>query len=437
MPFNPDNFDIEISPEEPENSESIKEEAKSFQNKFSEKTFGEKVFSEYQTRKANVRGTEIERGETFRFERGQIYKGYMILRKEIREAEKRGENTTSKKDLLKEIRIMAKVMERDLDDLNRQYYENMRNVEIETEFGNFTVPVVKLDFKKDKDGKEINPEDDKRIPYFLLGGIASSYHQMAAISLALALDGHIVYTSMQPEQPSVKKPANFGKMLSMQENLKIHSDIAKETIKKIGLSRVNVIGYSTGATTALELAVDPDFEGLNDLIVIEPLGIEDMWFLELAKRFGIDQALRTLLSSEGLIKSVLQGAKEGQGELNLSLKTAKILSKKHFTPEILSEINPAGRFQLWMGKQSPLMNKKIFEEVFLEMERLRQGRDSGVSPLELYEVASNDHTWPMKNALGLSGMITEERPSDQITQVKTSDLENSAMQRIIKNIKNK
>ena len=86
MPFNPDSLNIESSPEEPENSGSIKKEAEDLQRSFSKKTLREKYWSEYQTRKAKIRGTEIERGEVFRFERGQIYKAYITLRREIREA---------------------------------------------------------------------------------------------------------------------------------------------------------------------------------------------------------------------------------------------------------------------------------------------------------------------------------------------------------------
>ncbi len=294
------------------------------------------------------------------------------------------------------------------------------------------MPVVELDLKKDlKKG-----EEDKRTPYFFLGAIATNFHQTAALSLAMALSGHKVYVPMQPEQSSVERPDDFGKTLREQGNLKPYAELARQTVKKIGLKEFNLLGYSMGATTALELAVNPDFEGIKDLIIIEPLGIEQKGLTRLAKEAVFGQViLKTLPSSEARIKTFLQGAEAGQGKLSLLLATANILSKKHFSPEKLKAINPKGRFQVWIGDRSPFVNKKTAENVFGETERLRRTQNQDFSPLEFYEVKSGDHGWPMMNALGLSRTITGEKPKEWITKVKTKDLENSAMAGIIKDIK--
>lgn len=429
--FNPERSPFEQPQELP--TEEVGKEAEKLGEKLSEKSFGEKVVSEYQTKKAKIRGTEIERGAAFRFERGQIYKGYKILRAEIGEAEKRGEDTTKKKELLKEMRGRAKFMEKDLDELNRQFHENVRNVDVETKFGDFSIPIVELDLKKD-----LNPEEDKRTPYFFLGSIATNFHQSACFSLAMALDGHKVYVPMQPEQPAVKKPDNFGETLSQQGNLKPYAELAKKTIEKIGLKEFNLVGYSMGATTSLELATDPELQGLNDLTIIEPLGIEEKGLLKLGKEFGFNQAmLKTIPSSEARIKTFFQGAEAGQGEFGLFLKAGNILSKKHFDAEKLKAINPKGRFQVWIGTKSPVVSEKLAESVFEETEKLRQAQNSNSSPLEFYKVKGADHGLPMMNALGLSRMITGKKPSEQVTEVKMKDLENSAMARIIKDIKEK
>jgi hypothetical protein len=411
----------------------IKKSAGKLGEKQGEKTFGEKYISEYQTKKAKIRGTEIERGAAFRFERGQIYKGYKILRTEIKDAEERGEDITSQKQLLKEMRGRAKVMEKNLDEIERQYHENVRAVDIETEFGKFSVPVVELDLKK---GEGNESEKDERTPYFFLGGIGTNFQQTACFSMAMALDGHKVYVPMQPEQPSVQKPDNFAETYRKQGDLKIHAKIAEEIIKKVGAKEFNLVGHSTGATTALEIASDPELEGLKDLVVLEPMGIEDKGFAKLAREavFGY-MARDTLPSSEARIKNMQQGAEAGQGSIGLMLITANILSKKLYKPEKLKEINPKGRFQVWAGTQSSYVNKRIAEDVFQETEQLRQAKNPDASPLEFYEVKGGDHNFPITYALGLSKMITAEKPKESLIHVKKKDFEDSAMLGIINEIK--
>lgn len=415
--------------------EEVREEAQKLGEQQREKTFIERHFSEYQTRETNIPGKEIPRGEVFRFERGQLYKAYMNLRKQIREAESRGEDITSKKALLKEMRERAKDIETDLDELNGQFYENLKDVDIETEFGHFTVPVTVLDLKKDSEGETIDSQEDKRVPYIFLAGIATNVHQNAALPLAMALKGHRVYITTQPEQPSVKKPDNFGELLSKSKDLRIHAAIAKEIIKTIGLTDVNVVGYSTGATTALELAADSEVTQINDLTVIEPLGIKEKGIVNLGMELGLVQGGRTMLSAESRMKGMAQGSKEGQGSMPLFWETAKIISKKQFPPEKLADMNFRGRFQVWMGKDSSIMDTKLAKSVFGEAEVLRLNHDPSANPLEFYEVGSSDHLWPLTNALGLARMLDQEKPEEQVTKVKISELENSATLGIIKDIK--
>jgi hypothetical protein len=419
--------------------ESIKKDAEKLGERFSGKTFKERVIHEYQTKKPKKPTEEIEasrfleRGAAFRFERGQIYKGYKNLRSEIREAEKRGEDTTSKKQLLKEMRTQAKIMEKDLDRLERQYQENVKMVDVETEFGKFSVPVVELDLKREKDGEF---KEDTRTPYFFLPGIKSSIPQSAALSMAMALAGHRVYVPSEIEHPSVKKPENLGEMMREHKDFRVYSEVAKQIINEMGLQEVNIMGHSLGATVALELASDIDFKKIKDLIIAEPLGIESKGIVQLAKEFGLNQSLqRQVLSSESRIKATDQGSETGIGNLGLYLADSMIMARKLYSPEKLSNINPKGRYQLWVGTDSPIMNVNEIKKVFGAAESIRQSKDPKSSKLEFYAVEGGEHLWTVKNALGFSEMIKQEKHDNQSTTVKVSDLENSAMARIIKGIK--
>jgi len=424
MPFNPE----KITPETPKKASEAKDD---LEKKFHKKSLKERFVSEVATREAFIRGSEKKRGEVFRFERGQILKAYKILRAQIEEARQKGESTIEKKNLLKQIRERAKFLEKNLDELNRQYYEGVKTVEIDTKYGKFTIPIAELDLNKD-----VEPEKDTRTPYFLIGGIAQKYaFQTVVLSLALALDGHKVFIYTYPEQSMVQRPDNFREMLKNQGDLKIHAELAKQTIKKWGLKDVNIVGYSMGGAIALELAVGPDLKELKDLIIIEPLGIEEKGLPRLAKEFALEQGLlKTLPYSEARIKTFKQGRKENTGNFGFLLEDAKILSKKYFWPERLKEIKPTGRYQVWVGTESPIVDDKIAENIFLETEVLRKSENPDTMPLEFYKVEGGDHGWPFMNATGFSRILEEERPKQQTTTVKLSELENSAIVRILKDI---
>lgn len=427
--FNPEKLNSE-----PEAEITPNPEAEKLSEKLAEKTFGERFISEYQTRESKIRGTETERSGIFRFERGQIYKGYKILRKEIHEAEERGEDAVQKKDLLKKIREQAKILEKNLDEMALQYYENIRTVDVKTNFGEFSIPVVELDLRK-KDNEE---ENDERTPYFFIPGMtSSSFHKSAATSMGVALQGHKVYVPLEIEQPAVKKPENFREMLRDGGDFKLHSEIFKQTIRSLGIKKVNILGHSLGATVALELATDTDFNEMEDLVAVEPLGIEDKGLIKLAKEFGLSQVLiRQLPYSETRIKGSNEGVgTKGNADLGLYYEDAKILSRKLYNPEKLSKINPKGRFQVWIGGDSPIINVGETEKVLKQTENIRRVQNPEGSQLELYEVRGGEHMWVVNNALGFARMITEKKPDEQITNVELSDLENSAMKRIIRGIK--
>jgi len=416
---------------------SPQEDAEKLSEQLQKKTFTERVFSEFQTRKTTIPGSEnsdgvepseIKRGETFRFERGQIFKAYTLLRKEIRDTEKMGEDSTSKRELLKQIRERAEIMEQQLDELNRQYFENVHDIDVQTKYGDFGIPVVELDLKERNDSNKEN-----EIPTFMIGSVATNYHQSAALSMALALDGRKVFVPTYPEQGSTKRPDNFKEILQ-KDGLDMQAEIVKEIIKKMGLQKVNIIAFSMGTAVAMKIGIDPEFNAIHDLTLLEPIGIEDKGFAQIVKEFIGVQAVNTIVSSEQMIKALRQGSDEDKGNIGFLAEDGKILSRKSFEPETLKNLHPQERFQVWVGTESPLVDDDLAEKIFTETDVLRKAKDSNVSPVEFHRVKGADHSWALTNALGLSKMLQQEESPDTVS---IDDLENSAMARMLKDISEK
>src|SRR5579863_18234 len=118
--------------EQPEEID-LKKEAEKLGEKHAQKTWTEIYWAAYQTRESKTHGKKVkqeggtevwggkeERGASVRYERGQIFKAYKILRQEIQDAKEGSEDQAKKKGLLKELRLKAKEMERDLDNLEEQ-----------------------------------------------------------------------------------------------------------------------------------------------------------------------------------------------------------------------------------------------------------------------------------------------------------------------------
>ena len=442
---NPYKLEQMPEPENPTEGADVEKEAAELGKKLSEKTFGEKVFSEYQTRKVPLeqqskRIQKTERGESARFERGQIYKAYKILRKEIREAEKDGERAAGKRGLLEKIRSRAKIMERDIDELERQFKHNVRIIEVETELGKFSVPVTELDLKKD-----LEPgEDDKRIPYIFWGGIGSTVEMNGCIAAALALAGQRVIGMPHLEQKEVKKPASAKEISKGKKNFGMQAGITRAIAENAGLKNYNIVGYSTGANIALETAIslsnDPESKGrLNDLILIEPVGLDEQGVAGLATGLGADIIKELVPSSEGRIKVLGQGAETNKQEQKLpfEIETVRVLGKKQFTAERLSQIEVAGSFQWWVGRSSGLTSIPLTERVVKTTQELMKKKNPDAHLPQLNEVVNGTHFLPNMNAIGLAEMIVEGREGAQAERpkiIKRKDLANSAMAGILKQI---
>lgn len=391
----------------------------------------ERVLHAGETRETNIPGRAEKRGLLFRFERGQILEAYTLLREQIRQARERGKDPTVTKEFLKGFRGRARELEKDLDELNRQYHDGGVSVEIETpEIGKHQTALVELDLLKDETG-----EKDERIPYFVIGGINTNYHQTAALSLALALEGHRVFAMTYPEQKPALPPPDWQQRLERAGSFRPHAEVVRETIRKMGFEQVNIVGFSMGGGVAVETASERDFsKRVNDLIVLEPVGFENKNTLGMAFDFLYRQgALRTMSDAEQRLKIVNQGAETTHIKSDIFLTNAKILCKKQFDREKLSHVQPRGRYEVWLGAESPVADANKTEGELLRAEHARRIQNPDASPVEIYRVEGGDHAFPMVHAMGVANSIDRPRPREQITYLTTKDLEHSAAASILNN----
>lgn len=411
-------------------------EAGNVERAFKRKSLSERVIAEYQTRGAPIRGYPRKtRGEVFRYERGQILKAYKILRRQILDTKKAGEDATGKKNLLQEIRGRAKILGKNLDDLNRQYHESVRSVEIETRLGKFSVPVVELDLR----GGEAARGEDKRIPYLLLGTVATNYHSTAALSMSLALEGERVLVPSWPEQAIVGRPADFAEKLGQQQDLSFHKEYAKQTIKSLSLERMKLMGCSMGAAVALKLAQDRDMPEIENLIVIEPPGLERKSAAKLAKDFVLEEGvMKALPYSEARIKTFLQGGRESTdspGFLGSLVDDGRIIANTRFNAGELATVAPKGRYEVWVGTKSSITDVEQTKKLFGKAQELREQQNPSAPPIEVHVIEGGTHSWPFMNSIGFARLL-KTMPRERATTTKLSDLENSGMAAILKDLTN-
>ena len=418
-------------------NEEIKKAQEELKEKFSQKSPEEKK-SEYQTRESKGKIRSIERGESTRYERGQIYKAYKILRKDIQEAEKDGERAVGKRELLGEVRSKAKEVEADLDEAERQLTENIQMVDVETSEGKFSMPVAVLDLKK-RETNEKGERKDDRVPYVFWGGIRANEQMDGCAMMAMALAGHKIYHITHLEQGDVKKPEGTRGIVANRGDFSLQGEITEKVIDALKLEKFNLMGYSTGASVVLEAAIrmseNRTSEKINDMVVIEPLGLEKMGILKLAYNFGIKEAMINLRreKAESDIKVMRQGGKTNKEDAKFSwLTTAPILSKKHFDADRLSKIKIGGKLQWWLGGNSPITNRKLTEQVLNNVAEKNPDINQ-----ELNIVEGATHSMLNMNALGLAQEFGKEKlvsnsASPRILNRK--DLANSAVKSIIEGI---
>ncbi|MCL6096556.1 MAG: hypothetical protein M1444_02625 [Patescibacteria group bacterium] len=396
------------------------------------------------TKKTKVPGTDIDRGVAVRFEREEIHRVYRLLKQQVEFAKQRGEDGAGEKAMLAAFRIKARVLEKNLDKVYRQFYGNRISVKINNpELGIDEISVAVLDLNPPKEG-----EEDTRTPYVLIPTYASSPVQTAEFSMQLALKGERVMVWTFPEKYLLSKPAdNWLDKLQKNGTLEPYARAVEKTIqklredkipkdKRITADRINLVGLSMGAAIALEIAADSNFSGqIQDLIVVEPPSVFKRTQAELLAAYGLRESSRALVNAEERIKvAVGENARENVATLvKTPFVVTPILARELITMEKLQRIRPHGRFQVWFGGHSSVTGKKT-REAFLEAESDRK-KDPNASPLEMYVIKGGRHQSPIVHSGGVTAVITaKERPSQTVTTLAQEDLDNSAAASILNNL---
>jgi len=61
-------------------------------------------------------------------------------------------------------------------------------------------------------------------------------------------------------------------------------------------------------------------------------------------------------------------------------------SRKLFSPEELSRVNPKGNFQVWVGSKSPLIDAEFAQSTFFRADALRHEQNPQAPRLKFYKV---------------------------------------------------
>lgn len=375
-----------------------------------------------QTRETKIPGTEIDRGIVTRFQRAEIARAYGLLRNQVKDAEKRGEDAGPQREAVRKFGAKAHVLERDLDTLNRQFYENIATVHVDDpELGVHDIPVVTLDLKPPAEGQE-----DTRMETFIAGSYVTNPHETFAFSTALALAGEKVRIMTYPEKfKMTKSPDDWLDRVKKDGTLKPYAKLAGKIIQGLGLNRLNLVGISMGAGVALEMVSNPDLN-IQNLTVIEPPTVINKNTLHQLFDFGVIEGVPAILNAEERAKVVLSESPElAQRAKGTDMVLAPILARRQITQEQLQAINPHGRYQVWFGENSAITGEKTREE-FVRAEAARSANPN-MSPIEMYVIKGGRHGSAVVHSQGVASVITaKQRPPQMISKLDINSLENSA-----------
>lgn len=383
---------------------------------------GHDLTSGTQTRETKIPGTEIDRGIVMRFQRAEIARAYRVLRNQVRDAEKRGIDAGPQREAVRKFGAKAHVLEKNLDTLNRQFYENVTTVHVEDpELGVHEIPVVTLDLNPPAEGQV-----DTRIPYFITPSYVTNYHESAAFSMALALAGEKVNVMTYPEKfKMAKSPEDWLDRVKKDGTLKPYAKLAGKIIQGLGLKKLNLIGISMGAGVSLEMASNPNLN-IQDLIIIEPPTVIAKNTLKQLFDFVVREGVPATVNAEERAKVVLSESPElAQRAKGTDTVLSPILARRQITQEQLQAINPHGRYQVWFGENSVITGEKTQEE-FVRAEAARSDNPD-TSPIKMYVIKGGRYGSPVVHAQGVASVITaKQRPQQMITRLDTNSLENSA-----------
>lgn len=361
---------------------------------------------------------EAERMVTFEIEHWQIRRAFKIILGWVKQAEADGVELLEYIELKNGFKQEARKRNQQLEALNHQAEDNWSWIEVESDrIGRHKIPVVELD---------LSPTSEDRVPYFLVGGIASGIEQNINLAGALALMGHRVIVATYPEQSTADCPDDWVKRLEGDKTFSLHAEVMKEVIAEMGLERVNLMGFSMGGGIALEMATDQDFGRIMDLIVLDPVGLEARGLLRMGWNYFVQQGLATGGSAMTRAKLLWNQRKRNKVKQGMFSADVEILRRQQFDAERLALIHPAGNFQVWIGSSSPLTNQNKITEMLLEAEVLRSMGQKNHSALKIIRVERADHTFPLANSMGLVRIMEKESTNtSKVIDVSAKDLEDS------------
>jgi hypothetical protein len=395
------------------------------------------------TRETQIPGTEINRGIVERFERGELYKGYMQFKREIEEMENSGVNSDAEKARFKQFREQSTDFKKKLDLLNRQFYpypddqNKWDTVHIEDdELGKHDIPVVTLDLYPPKEGVE-----DKRTPYFMVPMYLANPYQAAFFAMSLALQGEKVHVMTYPEKymMSGSDRKDWLERVRQDGTLRPFVKLSEKIIDGLNLSEVNLIGTSMGAPIVLEMASDSEFAGkVKDVIVVDPPSLVKKGEWHFLFDFLAGSAPSVLFNREVKIKSALSERKDleatSAGYRDVINIYAPLLAKAQITPEIFSRIKPKGKFEIWIGGKSSVTGEKT-KKALAQLERQRIALDSNSSPLSVIELEGARHQ-NLFATLGMASVITRhEPPQAKFTKIGFKELARNGAESILRDIR--
>lgn len=367
--------------------------------------------------------------EAITFERQQLAGFKTALKGIILRAQSCDQDATGIEDDLNRFSKKADALEVDLDKLNRQLDTCDRQVDIEgPKIGKQKVPVYKFDLQPEN-------KEDSRVPYVLCGTYLGDAQHNVELPMALALRGEKVYFFPYPERVNVQTPADWADRIKKDGTFGLHAEYVKEIIKALGLPKVNVVGFSMGASVALEMATDPDFGRINDLLVMEPIGFKNREYLDMGFGLFVKQGLwHTLLEPESVPKAVVWPWKDKNPVKDgVTVPIQDLFLKHQFDDAKMAKVNPQGRYQTWLASDSPVSSPELAEVTFKIAESKRGLRDQK-SPVEIFHLEGGSHTTPIVRAFGVLEKSAQPAVRGD-TYVNPGDLQNSAAMGLLEGLK--
>lgn len=388
----------------------------------------------------NLHGTAIPREMTVRAERSDIRDLLASIRS----------HTTNPNDhtgeLYREIfhRLSPEITQykHNLDEINRQIYENFIHDEgatgliigsDEEAIGRHEIPVTVLDLYPPKER-----EQDTRIPWICIGGIASGPHQNVALWTALALRGEKVLIIPYPEKVH-NKPHDWSERIKQNGNtLALHGEVTNKVLGRLAaehnITKANFMVHSAGAPLAIgALGRENAPMRIQNLVVADPVGFTHQNLLKIEGAYAF---------VEGAFNGVKVGdririMKQNDTTLPISLiefaKLGNLCRKKQITIEQLERLPVEGKMEVWFGGTPDAVvgsrTQRKIRAVFAKAHNL-QGK------VAFHRVEGAAHAFPVTHAVGFIDHALRAVEGEQLPErLQIEDFPSSYIESLLRRVK--